>query len=398
LVSIYSRVDINESNEMFIPMNMLGSVDNDAFWTPAKGVTAAGIALSLAVVIVYSVSVEMGFLGWVIMLGLWALLTQIFLRKIIFQEKYYMKMYRELAKHEIDTPNIFWNISGIEELDEGALCTYADGKIAIIVRCEKDTITGRDAGFLEEHYSAWSNLYKSLCEKGYLWVQMNIMEEAGKDDRINTVSKDLLSSVKNQSLKEIMEKQLGHIKRIANNSLYENEYIMVYTTDANKVQYIEEDIKESFGELMLGAFSGIKILGVEDITDLLCEMYGVGYFDLRDATLRMFENNGTRIKSPFKIVGMQWEDGTVVKFDSKDQYHFAQIIKRNIRREVVKDEELYRLGIEEGSTEEEVLTTGADLGEMFSLEEDDDEYGEVIVGESDLLALDSELDDTELNL
>ena len=60
-------------------------------------------------------------------------------------------MYKQLKESEITTPAIFWDIASIKDTIDGAILTYSDAKIGILLRIERDTITGKPPEFKETH-------------------------------------------------------------------------------------------------------------------------------------------------------------------------------------------------------------------------------------------------------
>ena len=71
-----------------------------------------------------------------------------------------------------------------KETEEGAILIYSSSKIGVIFRLERDTITGKEPEFKEYHYDAVSDFYKEIVYRKYKFVQMNVMEQAGNDNRL----------------------------------------------------------------------------------------------------------------------------------------------------------------------------------------------------------------------
>jgi len=289
-------------------MNVEGGIWNEHFFNTTKLGVLAIILVTLAVIIIYIGSQGLNWLQSLILLSLWFIASVLATRFIIFEEKFYYHMYQELKEHEITSPAIFWDIASIKDTDEGAILTYSDAKIAIIVKVERDTITGKTADFKETHYDAISDFYREVAINRYGFVQMNIMEQAGKDPRLNELSKIIYKS-DNENIRKLMEMEVGHIKNITHKSLYESDYFLFYTSDVTRVDNIIGDITECLFKLLDGAYVSYCILSSKDIIELVKELYGVNYFNSTQASLQMFNRHTAAITNPFNIKGILWNDG-----------------------------------------------------------------------------------------
>lgn len=309
---------IDNHGNMFIPMNVEGGTWNEHFFTTTKLITLAAI-IGILIFILAALSSETSPLGkYIFWLGIWGVASFYAIRYIIFEEKFYYKMYKELQQYEVSSPAVFWNIASIKDTDEGAILTYADGKIGVIVKIERDTITGKPAGFKETHYDAISDFYKEVNLDGYSLIQMNIMEQAGKDDRLNDLSK-LVYSSDNPNICKLMEMEVGHIKNISHRSLYESDYFLFYTTDITRLDSILEDVNEKIFILLDGAFASFSILTSKNVVDLVKEIYGVNYFNSTQASLQIFSSNNIAYTSPFTIKGILWENEEDQELTNADQ-------------------------------------------------------------------------------
>lgn len=299
----------DKNGNMLIPINVEGGNYNEHFLTTPKLVSILILLLGLAYII-YSCSHSSSpsLVKWVVWLSIWFAIATVVTRFIIFEEKFYYRMYLDLKENEITTPAIFWDIASIKDTDEGAIITYSDAKIAVMVKVERDTITGKTPEFRETHYDAISDFYRDLMIQKYSFVQMNIMEQAGKDTRLNELSKIVYKS-DNPNICKLMEMEVGHIKNITHASLYESDYFLIYTNDLTKMDSIISDVTEDIFKLLDGAYIGYQILSSKDIVDLLKEEFGVTYFNYTEASLLMYNNNKNSMVTPFNITGILWTDG-----------------------------------------------------------------------------------------
>lgn len=232
-------------------------------------------------------------------------IDQLVLRYLIFEEKYYYRMYQKMKQYEISTPSVFWNISTMRETEDGAVLVYADGKVGVIIRVERDTITGKNSDFREIHYDALSDFYKEINLKNLKFIQMNIMEQAGKDPRLQELDK-LVIKAENKNIAKIVEAQVGYIKKVTRATLFESDYFLVYCDDLNRAESIVTDTIDCVYKLLDGAFIGFRILNSNEVLDYIKEEYGVKYFDYTEATVNMYRNSGVHIAKAFKITGVSY--------------------------------------------------------------------------------------------
>lgn len=329
---------INKYGAMFIPMNVEGSNYNDSFFSMKKIVTIFIILLMTVVIAVYFGSTGTSVGGFIVIYAIWFFIVSLLVRFVIFEEKYYLEMYRLLKKYEISTPAIFWDISSRKHTDDGTIVTFSDGKVGIFVRLERDTITGKTEDFKEYHYDAWSDFYNNLMSKRYKVVQMNLMEPAGKDPRLAELDK-LTYKDDNPNICALTEMMLAHIKDIARNSLFETEYLLIYTEDMSKIDKIIDDIGDSMLILMNGAYVGYTVLNDKEISDRVREEYGVGYFNATEASLTMFRGQVDIGEPPFKVVGIKWDNEKEQKLNDKERMKLNSITS-GVIRETVKQKEV----------------------------------------------------------
>ena len=302
-----------KTGKMFIPMNVQGGLQDEQFITTPKII--ALVSIGLLAFLLFAINTPSNLVSFILSFGVWFIISLYITRFVIFEEKYYSKMYKQLKKNEITKPSLFWQIVSIRETQNGALFTYVDGKVGILIRVDRSTITGKPNDFMETHYDAISDFYKELMLLKYSMVQMNIMEPAGNDPRLEELDK-LISSSKNSNIKLLMEKQIGYIKNIAHNTLYEYDYFLIYTYDTLKMDTLIDDVVDVMYKLLDGAFLGFSILSIRDIIDLDKELFGVKYFDYGESIMNMFNENGINTKLPFTITNIIYTDGENKEIDS----------------------------------------------------------------------------------
>jgi hypothetical protein len=203
--------------------------------------------------------------------------------------------------------SIFWNIASIRKTGMGDILVYSDMKLGCILELEKDTIIGRESDSMEKHFDAWSEFYKSLHQYGYKYVQMNIMEPAGKDVRLDELA-EIAANSKNEGVRTVLEYSTGYMKEISRATLNEKDYILIYTPNINRMNSIIGDVMEIAGKLLDGAYATVRIMSANEVYQLPKEIWNVGYFDGIEAQMDVYKHSGYSIKSPFKITQLVRSD------------------------------------------------------------------------------------------
>lgn len=361
------RAEYTDRNgNMFIPMNVEGGIWNEHFITTPKLICIVLIIISIFIIITYLQSEAAKFTQYIIWIGIWAFISLQVLRFIVFEEKFYYKMYLELKDHEIASPSLFWDIASIKDTDEGAIMTYSDAKIGIMIKLERDTITGKNSEFKETHYDAISDFYREVATIKYNFIQMNIMEQAGKDPRLHELSK-LVYKSDNNNICKLMEMEVGYIKNITHYSLYESDYFLFYTQDLSKVDTIIGDASECIFRILDGAYIGYTILSSKEIVDFVKEEYGVNYFNSTDASLQMFDRNAANIATPFNVYGIIWKDGEDQELTNQEINKIRGITSDIIKETVDQNNVSFKKTIYRKNTKNKIGVDFSKLSEVHNI-------------------------------
>lgn len=297
---------------MLIPMNVEGGAWEEGFFTSSKVCILIAAAFINAGVVMWLSTLYVGWPAKVLVYLILAFLDQLVIRLFIFEEKYYYRMYQKMKQYEVSTPSVFWNIASMRDTEDGVILVYGDGKVGILIRMERDTITGKTPEFKEIHYDAISDFYKELNLKNLKFIQMNIMEQAGKDPRLQKLD-ELVIKAENKNIAKIVESQVGYIKKITRATLFESDYFLIYSEDMNRSDSIVSDSIDCIYKLLDGAFIGFSVLSSNDVLELMKEQYGVRYFDYTEATVGMYRNSGVHIAKAFTITGVTYTSGDTDK-------------------------------------------------------------------------------------
>lgn len=319
------RRRIDSSGRTFMPMNMDIS-DNDEFMTLPKVIVLFCIIASYVVWVVWGRNISLNIIGWIItFIGL-TFIDQLLLRYIIFQEKYYYSIWKRDKRYGDPKASIFWNISSYKRTGVGDIMVYSDLKLGCFLELEKDTIIGREQDSMEKHFDAWSEFYKHVHLLGYKYVQMNIMEPAGKDIRLDELA-DIASNSKNEGVRTVLEYSTGYMKEISRATLNEKDYILIYTTQTNKMNSIINDVQEVSSHLLDGAYASVRIMTAQEVYQLPKELWNVGYFDGIEAQMDVYKHSGYSIKNPFKITQLNTYGGQAIKITPVEERRITKASK-----------------------------------------------------------------------
>lgn len=322
------RLRMNEQGRMFIPMNVEGGGYDENFFSTPKLITAGLLVLVLVILIATLVSPEnrLSVLGKVLTVLLYLFIASFVVRYVIFEERYYFKMYKKMLANQNPTTAVFWRIAAIRDTVRGGILRYSDGKYGAILKLERDSIIGKNSEFRESHFDALSDFYKELALRKLAFVQLNMMERADNDSRIPALD-TLILNEPNANLKKVLQLELGYIKNRSRETLYETDYILVYTTKLERVDSLISDLQSCASILLDGAYSGFEILGQREIIDLHKEIFGIGYFNLSEASINTFNEVGAK-KKAITLKALKLTNGRTVELTKRDTDIINRLLKR----------------------------------------------------------------------
>ena len=322
------RLRMNEQGRMFIPMNVEGGGYDENFFSTPKLITVGLLVLVLVILIATLASPEnrLSALGKVLAIVFYLFIASFVVRYVIFEERYYFKMYKKMLANQNPTTAVFWRIAAIRDTVRGGILRYSDGKYGAILKLERDSIIGKNSEFRESHFDALSDFYKEIALRKLAFVQLNMMERADNDSRIPALD-TLILNEPNANLRKVLQLELGYIKNRSRETLYETDYILVYTTKLERVDSLISDIQSCASFLLDGAYSGGEILGQREIIDLHKEIFGIGYFNLSEASINTFNEVGAK-KKAITLKALKLTNGRTVELTKRDTDIINRLLKR----------------------------------------------------------------------
>lgn len=319
-----SRRKFDQQGRMFLPMNVEGGQFENKFLDSKKMIALVSMLVGLLVIGLWISETPLTGGGVALVVIVTTVVYQFILRYVVIEERYFYRMYKKMQENKNPKSDIFWNIASIRESSRGSILMFADLKIGVMIKLDKDSIIGKDEQFEEAHFDAISDFYKEISLRQYEFVQLNLMEQAGKDPRIAKLD-DLVVNCENKNVSKLIELQLGYLKSITRATLYETDYVLIYTKDINKMDQIIDDVEDIVYKILDGAFIGYEILNLNDVVDIHKEIYGVSYFDASEAAMNTFRNSNFKVKKAIQLLEITLENGMVIKLDEKAIYNINKL-------------------------------------------------------------------------
>jgi hypothetical protein len=295
----------DRGGKVFIPESIDVGYDKEGFFSMTKLIVFIVTTILMVIGFRYMWKLPTSFLVRIpLALGVvWV--WQYIVRVYILQEKYYLKVYREIRKSPIVPANRLWYIGDLSVFNEITYARFPNMKVAVFVRVERGTIAGREASYTEEHYDAISDFYRNINEAGYELHQINLMESAGKDSRLGYLDQLVLDCKEVEPLKDYLQSATEHIKKKSANTLVSRDYYILYA-DKDSLVNLTEGVGFIFEQLMRGAYHSYSVLDEDGIYEFVRECLGVDTFN-RELAL----NSTVRYTEVARILDIIYEDGEV---------------------------------------------------------------------------------------
>ena len=324
-MSCWERLQKDSSDRILIPMNVDGGIREANFFNSFKVFMLMVMGFGSFGFLAYIFD---GHVGWILntLAVIFTLIVDIYiLRFCIFEEAYQSKMYKKMKQYEVTTADVFWNIANLRETDFGTSIVYSDLKVGVLIKLERDTVIGKPKEFKIDHYDALSEFYKELNIRDLNYIQINLMESTGKDPRLNQLEEVVKQASFNPNLAKMIEAQLGYLKTITRVTLFESDYILIYTEQPSRADYIVQEAMECCEKLSGSAFIDFRILNKSEIIDLMRDLYDIKYFDYQQAVLKIFGNEADKTADAFDIIGLEFRNGEVKELTAPEKARLARV-------------------------------------------------------------------------
>lgn len=295
-----------------VPMSIDAQYDTTAFMNVPKALVLGGVVFAYILVIAWGKSANFNILGWVVIITVLTLISQLLIRKVVFQERYFFKQWKERLLLGTPKATHFWSSPYTQKTSLGDVLVFSDLRMGVVIELEKDTIVGTSTTNKEKHYDSWSDFYRYLFANKFSLVQLNLMQPTGKDDRFEVVS-DEVRNARNPNIKKLLTASLGHIRTISNTTLDEYEYVLVHTKQNIKAEEVISHVLRASQHLLDGSYREVRILNESEIFKLPRWNFNTLYFDGVDAQMGVYRNSGVVIKEQLKLDSIILDNGEVIE-------------------------------------------------------------------------------------
>lgn len=327
------RVKQDENGMTLIPMNIDTQYDTTSFMTIPKLLTLAGVILCYIIVGAWGKSSGFNILGWIVTLGLLTFVSQYIIRKIVFQENYFYKQWKE--KLSLGKPKVthFWNIPYSQKTSLGDVLIFSDLRMAVVVELEKDTIVGTSETNKEEHLDAWSEFYRSLFKEKLGMVQMNLMQPTGRDERFDTVAEEVRGA-ENPNIRKMLTMSLGHLRTLSNSTLDEHECILIYSKSAGKAEDLIKNAIVATEHLLSGSYRSARVLSESEAFKFPRWNFNVMYFDGVEAQLGVYRNTKQAQQKQLEISAINFDSGERIELTDTNRRRLVEACKMLDTKEI----------------------------------------------------------------
>lgn len=276
--------DLYSVRSKFVPMTIDGSSHNGVVSLKRLIV---GIILEVLLFVTWIVSmmlVRVLVLDVLIFLALlW--IAFIVLRKVIWNERVMLNMYRYQKDNEVSTISNMWSIYNISD---SGIISYCSGTVGVVVEIGNRSITCASSAELLNYMVARADLMRRIGNAGFGCVYLNrTTTEINTDnlDRLEKFSKDY-------SAPELVSHNRSQLKYnrklISRHAKVEKELLLIYTPEFNRTKELYT-FCTSVKDLLKGSvFSNHKVLNKGEVIRLFLDIVGVSFFDYSKAIEGVF--------------------------------------------------------------------------------------------------------------
>jgi hypothetical protein len=212
-----------------------------------------------------------------------------FVRYLYFNEKYYKKHYEDMLEH-----NYKYDCTQVWEIYEIApkfpICHFKNGSKALFVMFDKDVIVGKDVNTEYYHYEAIANAYQMLSSKGIEFMHIDYMDTVGKDSRFDPVVESMLKT-KNQDLQQLLS-VIFEYQTFCMSRAYSTYDVYAFYYKYDDAMF-KDDIELVIAQFLNANYKRYRILGVDDMRELMKSIYNLNEFSVLHACDSVFRNENS---------------------------------------------------------------------------------------------------------
>lgn len=270
-----------------IPLTFDGSYKNNSL-TNDKFILS-GVILFVWIVTVFISIITAEGLNKLLYPLLSCVVVTTFLRYIVLREYYYKKKKEELVSNNYLYDNsLFWDIYEVSS-SYPHICRYTSGAKAIFVQFHKGVIVGQEENHDYNHYEAISNAYLQMYKRGISCVHIDYMDTVGKDDRMESLF-EMSDKSDNTDLRDVLIRVFENVMDTMQRSYASYDvYCFMFS---GKEDLFWDELQVVIEYFNRANYVKHKILGKEEIGELVKSVVNIDRFSVNRASERLFEEVG----------------------------------------------------------------------------------------------------------
>ena len=247
------------------------------------------------------------------------ILVSVIVRIILLKENKYRKEYTELLDNDYEgNSNLFWGIFDIGE-EYPYICHFANGRVGIFVRLEKDVIIGKESNEEYKHYEAISDAYNLVGNSAVDMVHIDYMDNVGRDERMGLAFTEL-DKCENPDIKDVMRDLYNHLQ-MQMDEMVSTYDIYLFLMRGSNISSFEYNVRSILQRFLDANYNSYTILSSEGIIEVCKSLYNLYDFSAMSASRAVF-GGGVRGVRPIRVyrgsgaVDEIGEDGDIVSNSS----------------------------------------------------------------------------------
>lgn len=280
-------------DRVFIPLSIDTSRVEEGFFNTTKLIISALLLGGVVITWVWLADRGARMDAYIKITLIYLGVVQIIIRKFIFEEKRYMKVYKKMIQNKQARASLFWNIISID--NEGIMIT-SEARVGVIVKAERGTLVGLSE---KEYYAEEANVLRELTSAGYEVNKVDKMKMQDSTERLRGLT--AFTRVDNKNLKEIMKINIGNMRRKSKQSGYCLLYYIVYADNIEMRDVIGERVKRAVERNSMNMRA--KVLKKKQIEEFMSDEYMVDVFSATEEYVKVGES---RKEEPFKIIDIEY--------------------------------------------------------------------------------------------
>lgn len=257
------------------------------------------------------------------------------IRKLAFQERELMRLYKEMLAHEMTTINDLWEILAVED----DMARYYDDTTKIFLRCEKGYVIGREPKHEEMHRAKVRDFINHITTRGYFIDYYNWHNQDANTKPLDELEKKIRVNP-NARLRAIgadLLKSCRELEYACEDS--EIEYWVISADTARDAAYLRSTV-ESAAKILIGSlYTDVTICNLEGIVEAIEIIYKIKGINVNSLLSGQFETTTQRVVRVLRAIR---DDVTETPDTSEDENYnkFLEMLEEadNRRKEEAKQQ------------------------------------------------------------